>query len=79
MAVARMRFPDLDVSVETFGNAVTATAAASGVAANDVRGVAIDHHDPGVEVLLGLLVSGPPKRSASHVDADHAVGSGAAG
>ena len=56
-----------------------ATAAASEVAATDLRGVVIDHHDPGVEVLLGLLVTGPSRRSGSHVGADQAVGSGAAG
>ena len=56
---ARERFPEMHVSVETFGNAVTAAAVARQVPASEVRGVAIDHHDSSAEVLLGLVISAP--------------------
>ena len=57
-AHARTHFPEAHVSVETFGNAATAQAVAAGTPANEVGGVAIDHHDQQWPVLVALLVSG---------------------
>jgi hypothetical protein len=57
-ARARTHFPDACISVETFGNAVTARAVAAGTPASQVAGVAIDHHDPQTPVVVALLVSG---------------------
>ncbi len=58
-AQAQGHFPDTCVSVETFGNAVTARAVAAGTPASEVAGVAIDHHDPHTPVVVALFVSGP--------------------
>lgn len=57
-AEARSHFPDACIAVETFGNAVTARAVASGTPASEVGGVAIDHHDQRTPVVVALLVSG---------------------
>jgi Glycosyl transferase family 2 len=48
--------PDARVTVETFGNAVTAQAVADDVPADAVVGAAIDHHDPAVPVLAAVTV-----------------------
>jgi hypothetical protein len=56
---AQGHFPDACISVETFGNAVTARAVAAGTPASEVAGVAIDHHDQHTPVVVALLVSGP--------------------
>ena len=57
-AQAQRPLPDACISVETFGNAVTARAVAAGTPASEVAGVAIDHHDPHTPVVVALLVSG---------------------
>jgi hypothetical protein len=57
-AQAQGHFPHACISVETFGNAVTARAVASGTPADEVPGVAIDHHDQHTPVVVALLVSG---------------------
>ena len=57
-AQAQGHFPDACISVETFGNAVTAQAVAAGTPASEVAGVAIDHHDQHTPVVVALLVSG---------------------
>ncbi len=75
--LARERFPDRHISVETFGNPVTAAAVAAGAPAADVVGVAIDHHDGHTEVLIGLCISRPP--AWRHERTPTAPRSGAAG
>lgn len=57
--MARGHFPGKHVSVETFGNSVTAPAVAAGSPASEVRGVAIDNHDTQTQVLLALAISEP--------------------
>jgi hypothetical protein len=59
---ARARFPEMRVSVETFGNPVTARAVAADRKASEVRGVEIDHHDRLTEVLVALLIAPPMSR-----------------
>jgi hypothetical protein len=54
---ARAHFPDRRVSIETFGNPVTARAVATGLAAGAVPGVDIDRHDAETEVLLALQIA----------------------
>ena len=57
-AQAQGHFPHACISVETFGNAVTARAVAAGTPTSEVAGVAIDHHDPHTPVVVALLASG---------------------
>jgi hypothetical protein len=57
VAEARRTFPDARISAETLGNAVTARAVALGTPANEVRGVAIDHHDEQTQVVIALHVT----------------------
>jgi hypothetical protein len=65
--LAQQRFPGMRVSVETFGNDVTARAVADGLVAGDVQGVGIDHHDPDHQVMLALSVA-PPERLIAALD-----------
>jgi glycosyltransferase involved in cell wall biosynthesis len=58
LAVARRIFPAARISVETFGNALTAQAAAAGSPAREVIGAAMDHHDQLTDVLVTLGISG---------------------
>ena len=60
---ARRLFPEAQISVERFGNPLTARAVASGSRASEVAGVAIDHHDEHTAVIVALLLSGsgPPR------------------
>jgi hypothetical protein len=48
--------PDLRVTVETFGNAITAQAVVGGLPPDSVPGVALDRHDPVVPVVAALTV-----------------------
>ena len=61
--LAREYFPGKCISVETFGNSVTARAVAAGLPATEVRGVAIDNHDAQTQVLLALVISEPKTAS----------------
>ena len=54
---ARRLFPTRTVTVEVFGSRATAAMVAAGGAASDVRGVGLDRHEHGVEVLLALAIS----------------------
>src|SRR4029450_4352063 len=53
---AQSSFPDARISMETFGNAVTARAVAAGIPASEVAGVAIDHDDASTPVGVALRV-----------------------
>jgi hypothetical protein len=63
---ARQQITQARVSMETFGNAVTAQAVAAGTPASEVDGVAIDLHDPRMPVMvaLHLSVSDPDQHDA---------------
>jgi glycosyltransferase involved in cell wall biosynthesis len=63
LRAARGVFPNMSVTVETFGNEVTAAAVAGGTAAGEVPGVVIDRHDGRTEVLVALLISAPARAS----------------
>ena len=57
LALARRMFPDCRVSVETFGNPLTAQAVAAGSPARNVAGAAMDQHDQRTEVLVTLAIT----------------------
>ena len=54
--------PDRALSIETFGNRVTATAARRGKPARLVRGVTIDFHSKDAEVMVTLSAEPQPER-----------------
>jgi len=67
-ASARRLFADVfkaeNVTVTTYGNVLAACAFLQGLAAHELRGEELDHHDPDYQVIIGIRAIRPPEHSA---------------